>query len=147
MKKFINDFKEFAFKGNIVDLAVGMMIGSAFTGIVKSFVDDLVMPLLSILTGKIAFEEKFIALDGNDYKTLADAEAAGTAVLKYGNFISAFINFIIIAFVIFIFLKLLLKLKRPKAVPETEPTTKVCPFCKSEISIEAVKCPHCTSDL
>ena len=147
MKKFFNEFKDFAFKGNVVDLAVGMMIGSAFTGIVKSVVDDLVMPLLSLLTGKIRFEDKFIALDGKSYATLAEATDAGVSVFKYGNFISAFINFIIISLVIFLFLKLLLKLKRPKAVPETEPTTKVCPYCKSEISIEAVKCPHCTSEL
>ena len=147
MKKLFKEFKEFAFKGNIIDLAVGMMIGSAFTAIVKSVVDDLVMPVLSLLTGRIAFKDLFIALDGGDYKTVEEAAEAGASVLKYGNFISSFINFLIISIIIFLFLKLILKLKRPKAVPEVEPTTKVCPYCKSEISIEAVKCPHCTSDV
>ena len=147
MKKLLKEFKEFAFKGNIVDLAVGMMIGSAFTAIVKSVVDDLVMPVLSLLTGRIAFKDLFIALDGGDYKTIEEATEAGASVLKYGNFISSFINFLIISVIIFLFLKLIFKLKRPKAIPEAEPTTKICPYCKSEISIEAVKCPHCTSDV
>ncbi len=147
MKKFFSDFKEFAFKGNIIDLAVGMMVGTAFTTIVKSVVDDLVMPLLSLLTGKIRFDDLFIALDGKQYATLADAEAAGASLFKYGNFISSFINFILIALVIFVFLKILLKLKRPKTEPAPEATTKECPYCKSEISKLAVKCPHCTSEL
>ena len=147
MKKFIKDFKDFAFKGNIVDLAVGMMIGAAFTAIVKSLVDDIVMPVFSIFTGKMRFEDKFLALDGNAYATLAEAEEAGASVLKYGNFISAFINFLVISVVIFLFLKLILKLKSPKKEPEAAPTTKKCPYCKSEIAIDAVKCPHCTSEV
>lgn len=147
MKKLIKDFRDFAFKGNIVDLAVGMMVGAAFTAIVKSLVDDIVMPIFTIFTGKIRFEDKFLALDGNSYATLAEAEEAGASVLKYGNFISAFINFILIAIVIFFFLKLLVMLKRPKEEPKAEPTTKKCPYCKSEIAIDAVKCPNCTSEL
>ncbi len=147
MKKFVKEFKEFAFKGNVVDLAVGMMIGSAFTAIVNSLVKDVVMPVLTLLTGKIDFNNLFVALDGNDYATVADAEAAGAAILKYGTFISSFINFLLIAFVIFMFLKVLVKLKREKTEEPTAPETKVCPFCKSEISIEAVRCPHCTSEI
>lgn len=147
MKKLFKEFKEFAFKGNIVDLAVGMMIGTAFSGIVKSIVDDLVMPLFTLLTGKIAFKDLFISLDGKEYKTIEEATEAGASVLKYGNFISSFVNFLIIAFVIFAFLKLIVKLKRPVEVKDEEPTTKTCPYCKSVIDIGAVKCPNCTSDV
>ena len=145
MKKFLNDFKEFAFKGNILDLAVGMMIGSAFTAIVTSLVNDIFMPIFGLLTGKVDFSKLFLSLDGKEYATLADAEAAGAAVLKYGGFISAFINFLLIAIVIFLFLKLVVKLKKPKEV--AAPTTKKCPFCKSDVHIEALRCPHCTSVL
>ena len=145
MKKFLNDFKEFAFKGNILDLAVGMMIGSAFTAIVTSLVNDIFMPIFGLLTGKVDFSKLFLSLDGKEYATLADAEAAGAAVLKYGGFISAFINFLLIAIVIFVFLKLVVRLKKP--TEEAAPTTKKCPFCKSDVHIEALRCPHCTSVL
>ena len=145
MKKFLNDFKEFAFKGNILDLAVGMMIGSAFTAIVTSLVNDIFMPIFGLLTGKVDFSKLFLSLDGKEYATLADAEAAGAAVLKYGRFISAFINFLLIAIVIFLFLKIVVKLKKPKE--EAAPTTKKCPFCKSDVHIEALRCPYCTSVL
>lgn len=145
MKKFIHDFKEFAFKGNILDLAVGMMIGSAFTAIVTSLVNDICMPLFGLMTGRVDFSKMFFALDGKEYSSLAEAEKAGAAVVKYGSFISAFVNFILIALVIFLFLRLVVKLKRPKE--EAPVTTKKCPFCKSNIDVEAVKCPNCTSDL
>lgn len=152
-KGFLTEFKEFAIKGNMIDLAVGMIIGSAFNSIVSSLVNDMIMPLLGILTGKIDFSKLFIALDGNSYVTLAEAEAAGVACFKYGAFIGNFINFLIMAVIVFIFVrainKLRTKMDEKNKVPEAPkaPTTKVCPYCKSEISIDATRCPHCTSEL
>lgn len=144
----LKEFKEFALKGSMVDLAVGMIIGSAFTGIVNSLVNDLIMPLLGLLTGNIDFSNLFIALDGNQYDSLAAAEAAEAAVFKYGSFISNVINFIIVAFVIFLVVRQINrfrdKFSRPE--PEAVPTTKICPYCKSEIDINAIRCPHCTSE-
>lgn len=143
----LKEFKEFALKGNMIDLAVGVIIGGAFNSLVTSLVDNIIMPVLSIVTGKIDFTNLFFALDGNSYKTLAAAQEAGAPTINYGLFVTGLINFIIMAFVIFMIVKAMNALRRPKEeVPET-PTTKVCPFCKSEISIEATKCPHCTSDL
>lgn len=147
MKKFLSEFKEFAMRGNMIDLAVGIIIGGAFTTIVNSLVNDVINPVLGLVIGKIDFSSLFITLDGKSYSSLKAAEEAGAAVLKYGSFISNLINFIIMAFVVFMMVKIIAKLT-PKAeeVPE-EPTTKICPYCKSEISIDAVKCPHCTSDV
>jgi len=142
----LKEFKEFALKGNMVDLAVGMIIGSAFTAIVNSLVNDLVMPLLGLLTGNIDFTNLFIALDGNDYATLAEAEAAEAAVFKYGSFISQVINFILVAFVIFLVVKSINRARSKfEKQEEAAVTTKECPFCKSEIHIDATRCPHCTA--
>ena len=140
----LKEFKKFALRGNMIDLAVGMIIGSAFTSIVKSLVDDIFMPFISLFTGKVDFTNWFIALDGEKYATLEAAQAAGASTLNYGTFISNVINFVIMAFVVFLFVKGINKLHKeePKAV-----TTKKCPFCKSEIAIEATRCPHCTSEL
>ena len=127
MKKFINEFKEFALKGNMMDLAIGMIIGSAFTGIVNSLVNDIINPVLGIFTGKIDFSNLFITLDGSHYDTLEAAEAAGAAVFKYGSFISNVINFIIMALVVFMIVKVLNNLrKKPEEAPAA-PTTKICP--------------------
>lgn len=144
----LKEFKEFALKGSMVDLAVGMIIGSAFTGIVNSLVNDLIMPLLGLLTGNIDFSNLFIPLDGNHYDSLAAAEAAEAAVFKYGSFISNVINFIIVAFVIFLVVRQINRFrdKFSKPEPEAAPTTKVCPYCRSEIDINATRCPHCTSE-
>lgn len=148
---FRKEFKEFITRGNVIDLAVGVIIGGAFQAIVKSLVDDLVMPFISLLTGGMDFSNWFISLDGNEYETIEAATEAGAAVFNYGNFISAVINFLIMAFVIFCFVKLINNVrnigKKPEEEVEEAPTTKECPYCKSEISIEAVKCPHCTSDI
>ena len=148
---FRKEFKEFITRGNVIDLAVGVIIGGAFQAIVKSLVDDLVMPFISLLTGGMDFSNWFISLDGNEYETIEAATEAGAAVFNYGNFISAVINFLIMAFVIFCFVKLINNVRnigtKPEEEVEEEPTTKECPYCKSEISIEAVKCPHCTSDI
>ena len=155
-KGLIKEFKEFAIKGNMIDLAVGMIIGAAFNALVSSLVNDIIMPVLGLLTGKIDFSQLFVSLDGNKYATLADAEAAGAAVVKYGAFVGGLINFIIMAFVVFLIVKGINtvrakaeeKAKKDKADEEKkEPTTKICPFCQSEISIKATKCPHRTSDL
>ncbi len=145
MKKFFKEFKDFAVKGNMMDLAVGMIIGTAFTGIVKSLVDDMFMPLISIFTGKLDFTNWFVALDGNEYATLELAKEAGAATINYGNFISGLINFIIMALVVFMIVKALNKLKKEE--PKAAPVTKKCDFCKSEIALDATRCPHCTSEL
>ena len=146
---FLKEFKEFAVKGNMIDLAVGMIIGSAFTSIVKSLVDDIFMPALGIFTGSIDFNNMFIALDGNTYATLAAAEEAGAAVIKYGSFITAVINFILMAIVVFIFVKQINKLRNlgKKEEAPAEPTEKECPYCFTKISIKACRCPNCTSEL
>ncbi len=150
-KGFIAEFKKFIMRGNVIDLAVGVIVGGAFQAIVKSLVDDLVMPVIGLLTKGLDFANLFVALDGNEYATLADAQAAGVAVLTYGNFISAVINFLIMAFVVFCLVKAINTIadraKKKEEEAPAEPTTKECPFCKSEIAIEATRCPHCTSQL
>ena len=149
MKKMMKEFKQFAIKGNMIDLAVGMIIGTSFNKIVSSLVNDMIMPLLGIFTGKIDFAKLFIALDGKTYETLAAAEEAGAACFKYGAFLAGLLDFLIMAFIVFLFVRGINKLREANKEPEApkEPTTKVCPFCKSEISIEATRCPHCTSEL
>ncbi len=145
-KSFVKEFKEFAMKGNVVDLATGMIVGSAFTSIINSLVKDVITPLIGKLTGGLDFSQLFISLDGNTYETLAAAQEAGAAVLTYGNFITSVVNFLIVALVIFIVFKKLLAPKK-KAEAPAAPTTKECAFCKSTIHIDATRCPHCTSEL
>lgn len=141
-------FKEFAFKGNMIDLAVGMIIGGAFSKIVSSLVNDMIMPLLGLATGKIDFSKLYIALDGKKYASLAEAEELGVACFKYGSFIAGVIDFLIMAFIVFIFVTWMNKARAKMAAPApaAAPTTKICPFCKSEIAIDATRCPHCTSE-
>lgn len=146
-KGFLAEFKEFAMKGNVVDLAIGMIIGSAFTSIVNSLVKDVITPLIGAITGGLDFSNLFISLDGTKYATLAEAQEAGAAVLAYGNFITAVINFLIVALVIFIVFKKLLAPRKKKDVASAAPTEKECPYCKSTININATRCPHCTSEL
>ena len=146
----IKEFKEFISRGNMVDMAVGIIIGAAFTAIVTSLVDDLIMPIISIFTGNIDFTSLFVSLDGNHYDTLAAAEEAGAAVFKYGSFIAAVINFLIIAIVVFLLVKGINNMRaRAEALKgakeEEAPTTKECPYCLSEIPIGAKKCAHCAS--
>lgn len=144
----LKEFKQFAIKGNMIDLAVGMIIGTAFNKLVSSLVNDMIMPLLGLLTGKIDFAKLYVALDGNTYESLAQAEELGVACFKYGAFLAGLLDFIIMAFVVFLFVRWINKLRTMNAEPEPvkAPTTKVCPFCKSEIAIEATRCPHCTSE-
>lgn len=147
MKKFFEEFKKFALKGNMIDLAVGVIIGGAFNGLVTSLVNDIIMPVLSLFTGKLDFANWFVALDGETYATIEAAKEAGAATLNYGNFISGIINFIIMAFVVFMLVKAINKMKKEEPAKPAAPTTKKCPFCKTDIPLEATKCPHCTSEL
>ncbi len=151
-KGFMAEFKKFIMRGNVIDLAVGVIIGGAFQAIVKSLVDDIVMPVISLATKGLDFANWFVALDGKEYETLAAAQEAGAATLSYGNFISAILNFLIMAFVIFCLIKVINTINEKTKKKEEEeapaaPTTKECPFCKSEININATKCPNCTSEL
>ena len=132
---FAAEFKKFILRGNVIDLAVGVIIGGAFQAIVSSLVDDILMPLIGIILGKVDFS--------------ALVAQVGDAQVAYGKFITAIINFIIMAFVIFLIVKAINKVSSigKKEEPAAAPTTKVCPFCKSEIAIDATKCPHCTSDV
>lgn len=144
---FVAEFKEFIMRGNVVDLAVGVIIGGAFQKIVTSLVNDVIMPVISFITGGVDFSNWFISLDGNTYATLAQAQEEGAATLNYGVFMTNIINFLIMAFVIFLMVKGLNALARKKEEKEEAPTTKTCPYCQSEVSIKATKCPHCTSEL
>ncbi len=151
MKGFAAEFKKFIMRGNVVDLAVGVIIGGAFQTIVKSLVDDIIMPLISLATKGVDFANKFILLGEGEFKTLAEAQEAGVAAIAYGNFINAILNFLIMAFVIFVLVKAINKVndktKKKEEEAPAEPTTKECPYCKSEIAIGATKCPNCTSEL
>ena len=148
-KGFAAEFREFIMRGNVMDMAVGVIIGGAFQKIISSLVDDIIMPLISVLTGGIDFNNMFICLDGNSYATLDAAKEAGAATLNYGTFITVVINFILMALVIFCLVKTMNKIaaKLEKEEAEAPATTKICPRCKSEINIEATRCPHCTSEL
>ncbi len=146
MKKFFKEFKEFAVKGNMFDMAVGIIIGSAFTGLVNGLINNIINPLIGLVTGNISFENMGIILDKSFEGTLADAVADGTVnVLQYGAFITAIINFIIMALVVFCIVKMMNKFRKKEEAPA--PTTKKCPYCLSEIPLEAKKCAHCTSDV
>ena len=140
----LKEFKEFAMRGNVMDMAIGIILGSAFGAIVSAVVDHLLMPVLSLLVRGIDFQNWFIALDGGSYQTLAQAQEAGAATLNYGLVLNALIHFIFIAFAIFLMVKAMNKLKRPE--PEVV-ATKSCPYCLSEVPLEATRCPHCTSEL
>lgn len=141
------EFKEFAMKGNVVDLAVGVVIGGAFGKIVTSLVNDIIMPLVGLLIGGVDFTNLFITLDGSNFSTLAEAQEAGAATLNYGLFIGAIIDFLIISFSIFMVIRQINKLKKKEEVVVEEATTKECNYCHTEIPIKATRCPHCTSNL
>ncbi len=155
MKKFFSEFKEFVMRGNVIDLAVAVIVGGAFQAIINSFINDLVMPFIGLLTGGINFADQFLVLkvpegvDLTGVATAADATAAGATVWAYGSFITAVINFIVMAFVIFLMVKAINKAQSigKKKEEEEEVTTKECPFCCTEIDIKATRCPHCTSQL
>ncbi len=135
MKTFMKEFKEFVSRGNVMDMAVGIIIGGAFTAIVTSLVNDIAMPLLSLLTRGFDFTSLCIVL----------GEGEGAATLNYGSFIAAVVNFLLIALVIFLLIRTVNRFSRKKEAEPAPAATKVCPFCREEIAIEAVRCPHCTS--
>jgi large conductance mechanosensitive channel len=142
---FISEFKEFAVKGNVIDMAVGIIIGAAFGSIVNSLVKDVIMPPIGMIMGGINFADLFIALDGKTYATLAEAQTAAAPTINYGLFINAVISFLIVALAVFMLIRQVNALKKKPAPPE--PNSKECPFCKESIPKAAVKCSHCTSDL
>jgi large conductance mechanosensitive channel len=144
----LKEFREFAMRGNVVDMAVGIIIGAAFGKIVASLVADVIMPPIGILLGGIDFTEWFITLSGGSYETLAAAQEAGAATLNVGLFINTIVNFIIIAFAVFMLIRGINRLKRKEEAGEApSPTTKSCPHCLSTIPLAATRCAHCTSDL
>lgn len=150
MKKIIEEFKVFIMRGNVLDLAIGVIIGGAFQKIVNSLVNDVIMPLISLITGGINFSNWFLALDNSSYAVLAEAQANGANTLNYGLFLTEVLNFLIMAFVIFMFVKTMNRIasKRKKFdVKEEAVKTKQCPYCKTEIDAQATRCPHCTSVL
>ena len=141
----IKEFKEFAFKGNMIDLAFAVIIGGAFGKIITSLVNDVIMPLIGQLLGNVNFTDLFISLNGTKYASLADAQAAGAATVNYGVFINTILDFVIIAFVIYLLIKQINRSK--KAAAQAAPTTKECPHCFTQIPIPAKRCPNCTSEL
>ncbi len=140
----LKEFKEFAMQGNVVDMAVGVIIGGAFGKIISSFVNDVVMPPIGLLTGGVDFKNLFINLGDKPYATLADAQAAGAPTINYGIFMGTVLDFLIVAMVIFLCIKQMQRLKKPVV---EEVTTKECQYCKSEIPLAATRCGHCTSNL
>ncbi len=143
----ITEFKEFAVKGNAIDMAVGIVIGSAFGTIVNSLVNDIIMPPIGLLLGGVDFTNLFVNLSGEKYATLTLAQEAGVATINYGLFVNALISFLIIAWALFMIVKMMNKLKKEEPMAEETPTTKECPFCKSSIHIEATRCSACTAEL
>jgi large conductance mechanosensitive channel len=141
----LKEFKEFAMKGNVLDMAIGVIIGGAFGKIVSSLVSDVLMPPIGLLMGKVDFSSLFLNLSGSPQASLAAAKAAGAPTINYGVFLQTVFDFIIIAFVIFMLVKQVNRLKKPE--PTAAPTTKDCPQCLSTIPIKAMKCAHCTSNV
>ena len=142
----LKEFKEFISRGNVLDMAVGVIMGSAFGAIAKSLVDDILMPLIGVVLGGVDFKELFISLDGKHYASLAQATEEGGAILRYGVFINAVVMFLLISLCLFFIVRAFNQVRRKEEAPAA-PTTKVCPYCKSEIAIDATRCPHCTSEL
>jgi large conductance mechanosensitive channel len=143
----LKEFKEFAMRGNVLDMAIGIVIGAAFGAIVTSFVDDLLMPPIGLLLGGVDFTNLFISLDGQQYASLAAAQEAGAATINYGLFISTVIDFLIVAFAIFLLVRQVNRLQAEPEEAPAEPTSKDCPYCATEIPIQATRCPNCTSEL
>jgi large conductance mechanosensitive channel len=141
----LKEFREFAIKGNVLDMAVGIIIGAAFGVVVKSLVDDVIMPPIGLLVGKVDFGNLYLNLSGSTYASLAEAKKAGAAVIAYGAFLNNAINFVIVAFAVFLLVKAVNRFRRTQA--EAAPATKDCPFCCSAIAPAATRCPNCTSEL
>ncbi len=143
----LKEFKEFALKGNVLDMAIGIIIGAAFGKIVSSFVGDVLMPPIGKLMGNVDFTNLFYVLGDGTYDSLAAAKEAGAATINYGVFINTVLDFVIVAFAIFMVIRQMNKLKKQEEAPPAEPTTKDCPQCLSTIPIKATRCAHCTTQL
>jgi large conductance mechanosensitive channel len=147
----LKEFKEFALRGNVVDMAVGIVIGAAFGTIVKSLVADVIMPPVGLMLGGVDFSNMFLVLKAGEvagpYASLADAQEVGAVTLNYGIFINSIISFLIVAFAIFLVIRSMNRMKREEEVAPAAPTVKDCTFCMMSIPIKAVRCPHCTADL
>jgi len=143
----LKEFKEFVMRGNVLDLAIAVVIGAAFGKIATSFVEDILMPPIGLALGNVDFSNLFINLSGKEYPSVAAAKAAGAATLNYGIFFNTVLNFLIIAFVIFLLIRQVNAMQKPKGAPATAPSTKECPYCLSAIPIKATRCAHCTSEL
>jgi large conductance mechanosensitive channel len=144
----LKEFKEFAIKGNVLDMAIGIVIGTAFGKIVSSLVNDVIMPPIGRVLGKVNFSNLYINISEQQYDSLDAAKAAGAATINYGMFINVVIDFLIVAFIMFLIVKQVNRVKRkPEPAPTAEPTTKQCPFCFTNIPIKAARCPNCTSEL
>jgi len=140
----LKEFRDFAMRGNVIDLAVGVIIGGAFGKIITSFVSDVLMPPFGLVLGRVDFSNLFLSLNGQSYKTIAEAQAAGAPTLNYGLFLNATIDFLIVAFVIFLLIRTINRMQKPAPAA---PTTKDCPYCFSAIPIKATRCPQCTSQI
>ena len=147
MKKFMGEFKAFAMRGNVIDMAIGVVIGGAFGKITTSLVNDIFMPLLGILTGGVNFSGLFYALDGNQYASIEAAAEAGVGTLNYGVFLQNIVDFLLIAFCMFLVIKFMAKMKKPEPAPAPAKAPRLCPFCRQEVADDATRCPHCTSEI
>lgn len=143
----LKEFKEFAMRGNVLDMAVGVIIGAAFGKIVNSFVADIMMPPLGLLLGQVDFSNLFINLSGKPLASLAEAKTAGAPTINYGFFVNQVIDFLIVAFAVFLLIRQINAMKRRSEAPPSVPTTKNCLYCLSDIPLKATRCPHCTSEL
>lgn len=151
IKDMLSEFKKFVMRGNVIDMAVGIIIGGAFTKIVNSMVADIMMPPLGLLMGKVDFSNWFVVIKqgttAGPYTTIAEAQAAGATTMNLGLFLNAIISFVIVAFCIFLLIKAINKLNSPQEQAPIPVTTKKCPYCCSDIALEATRCPHCTSEI
>lgn len=143
----LKEFKAFAMRGNVLDMAVGIIIGAGFGKIVTSLVNDVIMPPIGLILGNVDFASLYLNLSGTQYATLADAKAAGAATINYGMFLNTVLDFLIVAFVLFLVIRQVNRLAAKPAPAPAAPTSKECPFCCSSIPIKATRCPHCTSEL
>lgn len=143
----LKEFKEFIMRGNVLDMAIGIIIGGAFGKIITSLVNDILMPPIGVLLGGVDFANLFINLSGKPYASLADAQAAGAATINYGLFLNTIIDFVIVAFAIFLLIRAVNRMRREQETPPAAPTTKECPYCLSTIPIKATRCANCTSQL
>ena len=144
MKKMLLEFKDFIMRGNVLDMAIGIIVGVAFGKIVTSLVNDIIMPPVGLLLGKVDFKDLYINLSGQAYSSLDAAKAAGAPTIGYGMFLNTVLDFVIVAVVIFLMIHMVSRIKRPITKP-IEPTTRDCPHCFMAISVKATRCPHCTS--